>query len=308
MPLKEQFGQARNKFGIVGYVGVMLHFVCGLAFTATIAGVRINENEKFFCFVHDKSTPLAYKKQVDQACFVRYNQAYHPHLPLYGFVILSIGLPDLVSFIYLLVVWKRVDEIQLLSCKRETNDEAENHGHGEERTCTINVFFSYFVHLVVRLLLGVIFTVLQYTYLYFDGFDLKYDCVLPRTEVASNSNTPKAKNVSRNLNETLSCENPTASEKWLLGKFVFAVNCIVILIVFGEVIYLCCLRLPLFDRRSEDGWMGDSKFVVVYLIGKGGKQRERVHLASTENNPTVIEGDNSIQETVKMIKIIRAEV
>jgi hypothetical protein len=71
---------AANRFGSVGHVCVIVHFLCGLIFTAVTAALRISENGKFFCPVDPKSS-ATYKKQVDQVCFARYDQAYNSPIP-----------------------------------------------------------------------------------------------------------------------------------------------------------------------------------------------------------------------------------
>ena len=135
----------------------------------------------------------------------------------------------------------------------------------------------------MRSLFGIIFTVVQYTYFYPNGFDSKFNCNLPPAEVTSNINTPK---VSRDLNSTsVNCENATASEKWLWGIIVSVINIIVALIILGEVIYLLP-RLPMFHSRSGVGWSCDSQFVIEYLLGKQYNVPGEIEsLTSIENNP-----------------------
>ena len=88
-----------KRFGIVAYVCVIVHFLCGLVFTAVTAALRASENGKFSCSVDAKST-ATYKKQVDQVCFARYDQAYNSPLPLYGFV-LSVNVSIICSLLVL---------------------------------------------------------------------------------------------------------------------------------------------------------------------------------------------------------------
>ena len=101
---------APKRFHIVAYVCVIVHFLCGSAFTVVTAVLRASEDGKFSCFVDGQST-ATYKKQVDQACFLSYDQTFNSPLPFYGFVLLSTGSTVLICVIYSLVVWKRVDEI-----------------------------------------------------------------------------------------------------------------------------------------------------------------------------------------------------
>ena len=243
---------APKRFGIVAYVCLIVHFLCGLAFTAVTGALRASEGEKFSCSVDAKSTDT-YKTQVDQSCFARYDQTYNNPLPLYGFVSLSIGLPVLVSVVYSLIVSSRVDEIESNSdYERETDGEAEHY-----------VFYCYFVHLVLRALFGTLFTVLQHTYFYPNGFDFKFACSLVTDQVTSS-----LQNVSRNLNSTsVTCENGTASEKWLSGIFVSVINTIVAFFILAEIIYLSG-RLPILNRLSEVDWCSDVQLVRAHFLRK----------------------------------------
>ena len=252
---------AWKRFGIVAYVCVILHLLCGTAFIAVTVALRASENGKFSCSVDPKST-ATHKKQVDQSCFSRYDQIYNFPVPLYGFVVLSIGSTLLVSVIYSLIVRNRIDEIES-SLERQTDDEAGNvHGDDRRTRRTVYVFYCYFSHLVLRALLGIAFTVLQYKYFYPNGFDLEYSCNIPPTlQETSIINT--SKNVSPSLNNaSVVCENGTASEKRLSGIFVSVVNIIVVLVILVEVIYLGC------SLHSQVSWTTDSEFVTDHLLRK----------------------------------------
>ena len=252
----------RKRFGIVGYSCVIVHFLCGLVFTVYTAVLSESEKAKFSCSVDPKSTNV-HKKQVDQSCFTRYDQAYNSPLPLYGFVLLSIGSGILVSVIYSQIVSTRVDEI-------ESSVEGESH---DRNRITVYVFYSYFFHLVFRAFLGIIFTVLQYTYFYSNGFSLKFKC---------------------NYNSTVvSCENATASRKRLSGILVCVTNSIVAFVIFVEVIYLL-RRLIIYVQGY--GWNADSEFVTVYFLGKryGQERGGDVPLEGIETNS---DQDNSIQDS-----------
>ena len=257
-----------KRFGIVAYVCVIAHLVCGLVFTAVTAALRASEIGKFSCIVAAKST-ATYKAQVDKACFLRYEQAYNTPLPLYGFVLLSIGSAVLVSVIYSLLVSKRVDEIDASNDRGDADDgNAVNQRHGETRT--VYVFNFYFVHLVLRFVCGIIFTVLQYTFFYPNTFELKFSCNLPHAEVNRN-NIMKARsgNASHvnNNNTSISCENPTASEKKLFGTIVSVINLIVVLVILVEVIFLW-RRLPVLNCHPGVGWSCDTEFVNSYFLRK----------------------------------------
>ena len=256
-----------KRFGIVAYVCVIVHFLCGLVFTAVTAALRSSENGKFSCSVGAKST-ATYKKQVDQSCFARYEQTYNSPLPLYGFVLLSIGIPVLVSVIYSLIVRIRVDEIES-SNGRQNGAEDESIGQNSR---TVYVFYFYFVHLILRSLFGITSTVLQHMYFYANGFDFKFVCNLspmPTDQVKTTKSTEK--NVSRNLNGSISssvnCENATASEKRSWSIYVSVINIIVAIVILVEVIYLL-RRLPILKSRSGSAWSNDYEFVIKHLLRK----------------------------------------
>ena len=250
-----------KRFGIVAYVCVIVHFLCGLAFTVVVVTLRANENGKFSCSYSDEAS-ITYQKKVDQACLARYDQANNSPVPLYGFVLLSIGSTVLISVIYSLVVRTRVDEIES-NFQRQTDCEDENNYPGQERR-TVFVFYSYFAHLVLRALFGIIFTVLQHAYFYPNGFDFKFQCNLPSTILSSNDINPP-KNGSHD-GASINCENSTSSGKWLSG-IVSVINGLVAVAILVEVVYLLP-RLPILNGYSEVGWSSDHQFVTVHFLEK----------------------------------------
>ena len=253
---------APKRFGIVAYVCVIVHFLCGLAFTVIVATLRANENGKFSCSVRDKAS-TTYQKKVDQACLARYDQVYNSPLPLYGFVLLSFGLTVLISVIYSLVAWKRVDEIQS-NLEQQADYEDEENNPGQNRR-TVFVFYSYFAHLVLRALLGIIFTVLQYTYFYPNGFDFKFQCSLPSTILSSNDiNAPETGSHNRT---SVTCENSASSEKGLSSILVSVINGGVAVAILVEILYLLP-RLPILNGYSEVDWSSDHQFVTVHFLRK----------------------------------------
>ncbi len=245
-----------KRFGIVASICIIVHLFFGLGFIVAATTLWIMENNgKFSCTVDTEN--VAYQVRVERKCLTRYCQAFH--LSLDGFIWTSMVLPFVASLIYSLAVGTRVQEIELSRLERQTDGEDENYDRENRRT--VYVFIFYFVHLVVRLILGIIFTVLQYTYLFPNGFDLKFSCNLPSTDQeTSNMNAPK--NASFNLKTTtvILCENGTASRKQSLSTLVTIINVIVVLAVLGEVIYLCSRRFSI--------WSCDNQFVIEHLLRK----------------------------------------
>ena len=300
-----------KRFGVVAYVCVIVHFLCGLVFTAVTAGLRSSENGKFSCSVGAKST-TTYKKQVDQSCFARYDQTYNSPLPLYGFVLLSIGIPVLVSVIYSLIVRIRVDEIES-STGRQNAAEDESAGQNSR---TVYVFYFYFVHLILRSLFGIMSTVLQHMYFYPNGFDFKFVCNLspmPTDQVKTTKST--GKNISRNLNgstlPSVNCENATASEKRSWSICVSVINIIVTIVILVEVIYLL-RRLPILKSRSGSAYSNDYEFVIKHLLRKpyiNLSNPPDQELARNETSEHVIMDDNIENSTTRdPIRFYKQEV
>ena len=274
---------APKRFGIVAYVCVIAHFLCGFVFTAVTGALRASESGKFSCIVDAKST-ATYKIQVDKSCFSRYEFVYNSPLPLYAFVLLSIGSTIFISVIYSLSVSKRADEIESTH-EPGTSGSAENNQDGENRR-TSYVFHLYFIHLVIRLMCGVIFTVMQYTFFYPNGFDLKFICNVPQKKLNPDLN-PRG-NTSRLNTTTVECVNPTASEKKLFGTIVFVINIIFTVIIFAEVIFLS-RRLPVFSCRSGGNW-SDTEFVHSYFLRKEYRNGpDEIQLASEKCSPNVFD-------------------
>ena len=226
---------APKTFGILAYVCSIAHVHCGLVFTGIAIALKEGEAEKFTCYVPPEST-LIYKTQVDKACFSKYQQHYNAPLPFYIFVLLSTWFPIIIALVYSLWVRRRVEEVDSNINETQADSEADN----QVRNRTFYVFRFYFIHLVLRVLCGVLFTILQHVLLYPRGIDFKYGCSLPRTEFRPN--IPKNTNVSQ-LNSTfvtsVGCENAKASEKHTLWLIVSVFNALFAFIIFVEVIRLC---------------------------------------------------------------------
>ena len=252
---------APKTFGILAYVCSIVHVHCGLVFTGIAIALKEGEAEKFTCYVPPEST-LIYKTQVDKACFSKYQQHYNAPLPFYIFVLLSTWFPIIIALVYSLWVRRRVEEVDSNINETQADSEADN----QVRNRTFYVFRFYFIHLVLRVLCGVLFTILQHALLYPRGFDFKYGCSLPRTEFMPN--IPKNASVSQ-LNSTsvtsVGCENAKAPEKHTLWLIVSVFNALFAFIIFVEVIRLC-RQFSVFNYII--GKECDTKFITVHLSRK----------------------------------------
>ena len=248
---------APKTFGTWVYICSIVHVLCGVVFTWITAALKEREAEKFTCYVSPEST-LIYKTQVDKACFSKYQQHYNTPLPFYIFVILSTWFPIVVAVIYSLSARHRVDQV-------DSNDgEADN----QVQNRTFYVFCLYFVHLAIRVLCGVLFTVLQHVLLFPRGFNFEFGCNLPPTVLPTK--IPKNTSISQ-LNNTASiaCEN--SSDKHTMWVIISVFNAVFAFIIFVEIIRLC-RRFPV--CKCITGKECDTQFIKDYLPQKEYKAVE----------------------------------
>ena len=236
-------------FSILVYVCSILHFLCGGVFTGIVIALKAEEAGKFTCNVAPEST-VSYKTQVDKACYSRYQQNYNSPLPFYIFVILSIWFPIFVAVIYSVAARNRVQEID---SRHERQIEGEAEEEGQNRT--LYVFYFYFVHLFIRFLSGILFTMLQYAVFFPSGFDFEFGCSLPPRNAKNAS-------ASQSNSTPINCENSSATEKKIWWVIVSVVNAGFALTVLADMIRLC--------RRlcTVGSWRCDTEFITVYLLRK----------------------------------------
>ena len=265
---------ALKTFGILVYACSIVQVLFGVAFTAITDALKEGEAEEFACYVPPEST-LIYKTQVDKRCFSKYQQHYNAPLPFYIFVLLSTWFPIIIALVYSLSVRRRVDQVDSTINETQADREADNLVPVQNRT--FYVFRLYFVHLAIRVLCGVLFTILQHTLLFPRGFDFKYGCSLPPTVLATK--IPKNTSVSGlNNTATIACEN--ASIKHTLWVIVSVFNVVFAFIIFVEIIRLCG-QFPI--CKYVTGEECDTKFIRVYLL-RNENMRIETALTSVSSN------------------------
>ena len=248
---------APKTFGTCVYICSIVQVLCGVVLTGIIIDLEKGEAEKFTCYVSPEST-LIYKTQVDKACFSKYQQHYNAPLRFYIFVLMSTWFPIVVAVIYSLSARHRVDQVD--SNDGEAGNQVQNR--------TFYVFRFYFIHLAIRVLCGVLFTVLQHALLFTRGFDFEFGCNLPPTVLPTE--IPKNTSIG-GLNNTASiaCEN--ASDKHTMWVIISVFNALFAFIIFVEIIRLC-RRFPVYKYIT--GKECDAQFIKDYLPRKEYKAVE----------------------------------
>ena len=240
-------------FGILVYVCSIIHILCGLVFTGVIIDLKNREAEEFTCYA-----ALEYKTQVNKVCFSGYQQHYNAPLRFYIFVLLSTWFPIIVAVVYSLWVRRRVEQVD--STVNETQGDGEINNQLQSKT--FNVFRLYFIHLTIRVLCGVLFTILQHALLFPRGFDSQFRCSPPPTELPTK--IPKNTSISQLNNAAfIACEN--ASDKHTMWVIISVFNAVFAFITFVEIILLC-RRFPICKYITSTEC--DVKFIKVYLLRK----------------------------------------
>ncbi len=243
-----------KRFSILAYLCVILHCHSGVIFTAITTALRLGETDKFSCAVH---TNFATRKTyVEKTCFSIYDDAYNSPVRFYAFVVLNFGSVVVVSVIYALAVGNRIDEAERYSSGSVESQTGAKKGNNEPGRKTFYIFYFYFIHLVVRSILGILFTILQYTVLYPSGFHSQFSCVYPELTQAD-PNTTAAKNASVPLSN-VTCTNSAAQDKQFWATCVCVCNVIFAIITLAEVIYLILHQFPCFNPQSDHCWSYDS--------------------------------------------------
>ena len=163
---------------------------------------------------------------------------------------LSIWFPIIVGVIYSLCVRRRVEEIDSNN-DRQTQGEAENQ---VQSGGTLYVYKFYIFHLAIRVLSGILFTILQYLVIFPSGFDFEFICSLPPTRFTTKITINAS--ASQPNSTYFSCENSTVSAKQSCWVVVSVLNTGFALIIFVEMIRLC--RIP----------SCDTEFITDYLLRK----------------------------------------
>ena len=233
-------------FSSFGYVVAVFHLPALVTLLALTLHFRTSERRRFSC----PSSPDS-----RDHCLHKYDEQYNSPLQLYGFV--------LVCFVSLLAVciaysWcfvkSRVDEL-------ETTLKADpENPRPRPRVTTRRVFRAYFIHLLARFVLGILFVVLQNFLFYPSGFPSKFVCVTPTVKPTLRSTN--VSNATEDHSSAINCHNSVAADNAVCAMVTYAVNILFVFLVFGEICYLLVQA-----TRSKE-FTFDSKFVQKHFFNK----------------------------------------
>ena len=236
-------------FSSFGYIVALFHLPPLAILSGYTGSLRTSERRTFSC----ASSPDSRDE-----CLVKYDEHYNSPFPLYGFVLLCFLSPLAVCIAYSwCFVKSRVDEIEI-ALKPDTENPRRR-----PRLRTRRVFYSYFLHLLVRLVLGILFVVLQNFVFYLDGFPTEFACVSAAVKPTVILNSTDF-NVTKDDGLATDCVNSVGSENATCAMGIWVVNILFATLVLVELCYLSVRAL-----QSEE-FTFDSKFCQRHLFNQSG--------------------------------------
>ncbi len=234
-------------FSSFGYIVAVFYIPVLVTFLGFTGQLRTSERRRFRCDVDPGSRDY---------CLVKYDEQYNSPFPLYGFVLLCFVSLVVVCIAYSWCFAKsRVDELEA-ALKPDVENPRRRSTVGTRR-----VFCFYVLHLLVRLVLGILFTVLQNCVFYPAGFPTEFVCVSLTVKPTVNSTYL---NVTKDDASAINCVNSVGSDNAICAKGIFIVNILFAFLVFGEMCYLLVKAL-----KSKE-FTFDSEFCKKHFFNKSG--------------------------------------
>ena len=237
-------------FHRVHYVVVVFWILISIVFFGIFVDMENSESGFDFRCGGAKSENV---DAVHGKCYEKYMKQYNKFsFPIFGLVITNLFILALVCAIYSQIVRPKVDQ---LSRGIRIGDLERLSYHGETASLTGNKLFkAYCCQLWIRIVLGVIFIILQTQLLYPLKFSSKFNCYLI-------DGTTQPRNSSENAqNSTLhDCHNQRAEKKTFWMCAVLVVNGTLVAGILVETVYL-------FSRACiERSFMQDANFLKTHL-------------------------------------------
>ena len=238
-------------FSSFGYVVAVFHVPALIIIVAFTGQLRTSERRTFRCDISD----------CRDDCLREYDEQFNSPIPLFGFALLSFVPLVVVCIAYSwCFVKSRVDEIEAAMKPDPENPRPR------PRVTTKKVFRSYFIHLVLRFVLGILFAVLQNFVFYASDFPTEFVCVVCDAPFAAKPT--KSTGNSTNFNSikvdssAVDCNNSVGSDYSSWAKGIWIVNVLFALLVFGEMCYL------LVRAQKVQEFTFDSEFCLKHFFNK----------------------------------------
>ena len=238
-------------FSSFGYVVAAFHVPALVTFAAVTGQLRTSERRTFRCDI----------SHCRDDCLREYDEQFNSPIPLFRFALLSFVPLVVVCIAYSwCFVKSRVDEIEAAMKPDPENPRPR------PRLSTKKVFRSYFIHLVLRFVLGILFTVLQNFVFYTSDFPSEFVCVVCDAPFVAKPTKPTGNstnfNTTRVDSSAVDCNNFVGSDYSSFAKGIWIVNILFALLVFGEMCYL------LVQAQKVQEFTIDSEFCLKHFFNK----------------------------------------
>ncbi|CAH3135581.1 unnamed protein product, partial [Pocillopora meandrina] len=205
-------------------------------------------------------------------CFELYEKQYNKHdVATYGFVTMNFFLIATVCAIYSQIASPIVD--RLSSSAR--NDDLERQSPDQEKDRK-KLFIAYCSQLVTRIVLGVLFMVLQTQVLYPRHFPSSFSCHLTSEGNQPRNSTGVMQNSTLTLHE---CHNQRATKKNSWMRAVLIVNGIFLFGILMETVYI------LLRAWKENSFMKNSNFLKAHLNPFHGNSQNATTATALKPDP-----------------------
>ena len=248
-------------FSKIRYLAVVFWILLGVIFLAVFADMESSESRlDFRCGVAKSENIDVVRKE----CYEKYEEQYNKFgFPVYGFVILNFVLIIFVCVIYSQILRPTVNRLSrsIRNGDPERQENALSTGY--------KLFIAYCCQLSTRLVLGIIFIILQTQLLYPLRLSSKFHCYLT-------DGTTQPRNSSDNAQRSTlhNCHNQRAvkTNSWM--DAVLVVNGIFVAGILIEIVYI------FFRACRERDFMQNSKFQTSHLnpSEESRQQEERVQI------------------------------
>ena len=258
-------------FSDIPYVVTVIWILICVIFLGVFADMEYDEPGYDFNCGGAKSENI---KAVQEKCYEKYEKQYNKFgFPVYSFVIMNLVLIISVCVIYSLIV--RPTFNQLSPCTRNGDPERQWGDQENALSTGYKLFIAYCCQLSTRLVLGVIFIILQTQLLYPLKFSSKFHCNL-----TDGATQPRNSSDNAQYSTSHECYNQRAAKKTSWMDAVLVVNGILVATILVETVYL-------FSRAcTERSFMQDSMFLKTHLSLNqhvGGRHSEQLQERKFQN-------------------------
>ena len=253
-------------FSKIRYLAVVFWILLGVIFLAVFADMESSESRlDFRCGVAKSENIDVVRKE----CYEKYEEQYNKFgFPAYGFVILNFVLIIFVCVIYSQILRPTVNRLSrsIRNGDPERQENALSTGY--------KLFIAYCCQLSTRLVLGIIFIILQTQLLYPLRLSSKFHCYLT-------DGTTQPRNSSDNAQRSTlhNCHNQRAvkTNSWM--DAVLVVNGIFVAGILIEIVYI------FFKACKERDFMQNSKFQASHLNPPEESRQQEEGTQLVTNNP-----------------------